>query len=102
MGSQDQKKIFKKITPMSRKIILSTNIAETSLTIDDVTFVVDCGKVKEKSYDALSNSSSLKLSWISKASSEQRRGRAGRTKPGVVYRWGNGIDVILYGTIISI
>ena len=68
-----------------RKIILSTNIAETSVTIDDVVFVIDSGKVKEKSYDALSSVSCLRSVWISKASVLQRRGRAGRCRPGNCY-----------------
>jgi len=55
--------------------ILATNIAETSLTIDDVVHVVDCGKVKEKSFDAFSNISMLRCNWISRASSAQRAGR---------------------------
>ncbi|KAF6017324.1 YTHDC2 [Bugula neritina] len=66
-------------------MILATNIAETSLTIDDVVHVVDCGKVKEKSFDAFSNISMLRCNWISRASSAQRAGRAGRCKPGIAY-----------------
>ena len=66
----------------SDKIILSTNIAETSVTIDDVVFVIDAGKVKEKSFDALTSVSALRSVWISKASALQRRGRAGRCRPG--------------------
>lgn len=61
-----------------RKCILSTNIAETSVTIDGVRFVADSGKVKEMSYDAASHTQKLKEFWISRASAEQRKGRAGR------------------------
>lgn len=85
MQSSDQKRAFKNAGPGVRKIILSTNIAETSITINDVVFVVDSGKVKEKSYDALTSVSMLKSHWISKASALQRKGRAGRCRPGVVY-----------------
>ncbi|KAK3006766.1 hypothetical protein RJ639_017121, partial [Escallonia herrerae] len=54
-----------------RKIVLATNIAETSITIDDVVFVIDCGKAKETSYDALNNTPCLLPSWISKVSARQ-------------------------------
>lgn len=66
--------------------ILSTNIAETSITVNDVVFVIDSGKVKEKSFDALSCVTMLKMVWISKASAIQRKGRAGRCQPGVCFR----------------
>lgn len=54
-----------------RKIVLATNIAESSITIDDVVYVVDCGKAKETSYDALNKVACLLPSWISKASAHQ-------------------------------
>lgn len=54
-----------------RKIVLATNIAESSITIDDVVYVVDCGKAKETSYDALNKLACLLPSWISKASAHQ-------------------------------
>uniref|UniRef100_A0AAX7T729 RNA helicase n=1 Tax=Astatotilapia calliptera TaxID=8154 RepID=A0AAX7T729_ASTCA len=85
MQTQDQKKALKTSPPGVRKIILSTNIAETSITINDVVFVIDSGKVKEKSFDTLSNVSMLKTVWISKASALQRKGRAGRCRPGVCF-----------------
>lgn len=69
-----------------RKCIVSTNIAETSITIDGIRFVADSGKVKEMSYDPLCKMQRLKEFWISKASAEQRKGRAGRTGPGVCFR----------------
>ncbi|GFO20151.1 yth domain containing 2 [Plakobranchus ocellatus] len=81
----DQKKVFKSAPNGFRKIILSTNIAETSVTINDVVYVVDCGKVKEKSFDALSSLTTLKSNWISKASALQRKGRAGRCQNGKCY-----------------
>ncbi|GAU28842.1 hypothetical protein TSUD_21790 [Trifolium subterraneum] len=70
----------------SKKIVLATNIAESSITIDDVVYVIDCGKAKETSYDAVNKLACLLPSWISKASARQRRGRAGRVQPGVCYR----------------
>ena len=73
MPTANQREIFDKPPPGVRKIILSTNIAETSITIDDITHVVDCGKAKEKTYDALNNLACLKPAWISKASAHQRR-----------------------------
>ena len=54
-----------------RKIVLATNIAETSITINDIVFVLDCGKAKESSYDALNNTPCLLPSWISKVSAQQ-------------------------------
>ncbi|GBG82962.1 hypothetical protein CBR_g36488 [Chara braunii] len=81
----NQREIFQRPPEGVRKIVLSTNIAETSITIDDVVFVIDCGKSKETSYDAVNKLACLTPSWISKASSHQRRGRAGRVQPGVCY-----------------
>lgn len=85
MQSTDQKKVFNLPPNGVRKIILATNIAETSITINDVVYVIDAGKVKEKAFDAILNVSTLKSNWISKASAIQRRGRAGRCQPGVCY-----------------
>ncbi|XP_054169312.1 3'-5' RNA helicase YTHDC2-like [Oppia nitens] len=85
MQSSDQKRVFNRLPNNCRKIILATNIAETSLTIDDVVFVIDLGKVKEKSFDSLMGISSLKSVWVSQSSVKQRRGRAGRTRAGVCY-----------------
>lgn len=68
-----QRLIFDKPEDEIRKIVLATNMAETSITINDVVFVVDCGKAKETSYDALNNTPCLLPSWISKAASRQVR-----------------------------
>ncbi|NXT80871.1 DHX34 helicase, partial [Zapornia atra] len=81
-----QDKVFDVPPPGVRKCILSTNIAETSVTIDGVRFVLDSGKVKEMSYDPQGKLHRLQEFWISRASAEQRKGRAGRTGPGVCYR----------------
>ncbi|KAI5679650.1 hypothetical protein M9H77_00877 [Catharanthus roseus] len=86
MPTINQREIFDRPPPRMRKIVLATNIAESSITIDDVVYVVDCGKSKETSYDALNKLACLLPSWISKASAHQRRGRAGRVQPGVCYR----------------
>ncbi|XP_055961196.1 DExH-box ATP-dependent RNA helicase DExH5, mitochondrial isoform X2 [Mercurialis annua] len=85
MASSEQRLIFDEPKDGVRKIVLATNIAETSITINDVVFVLDCGKAKESSYDALNNTPCLLPSWISKVSAQQRRGRAGRVQPGECY-----------------
>lgn len=81
MQTMDQKKVFNPL-PNARKIIISTNIAETSITIDDVVYVVDSCKVKEKYYESNGGVCSLQCVWTSRACCQQRAGRAGRTKPG--------------------
>lgn len=58
--------------------MIATNIAETSITIDDVVFVIDCGKIKMKNFDVNLNISTLKEEWVSLANARQRKGRAGR------------------------
>ncbi|XP_068622478.1 probable ATP-dependent RNA helicase DHX34 [Battus philenor] len=82
----EQDKVFDYPPEGVRKCIVSTNIAETSVTIDGIRFVVDSGKVKEMSYDSSTKMQRLKEFWISQASADQRKGRAGRTGPGVCYR----------------
>ena len=82
----EQEKVFDIAPEGVRKCILSTNIAETSITIDGVRFVIDSGKVKEMNFDAQSKMQKLKEFWVSQASAEQRKGRAGRTGPGVCFR----------------
>ncbi|KAK3074360.1 DEAH-box ATP-dependent RNA helicase prp43 [Teratosphaeriaceae sp. CCFEE 6253] len=69
-----------------RKVIVSTNIAETSLTIDGIVYVVDPGFSKQKVYNPRIRVESLLVSPISKASAQQRAGRAGRTRPGKCFR----------------
>lgn len=82
----DQDKVFDYAPEGARKCIVSTNIAETSITIDEVRFVCDSGMVKEMQYDPTCKMQRLKEFWISQASAEQRKGRAGRTGPGVCFR----------------
>jgi pre-mRNA-splicing factor ATP-dependent RNA helicase DHX15/PRP43 len=72
--------------PPGRKVIISTNIAETSLTIDGIVYVVDPGFSKQNLYDPRIRVESLLVSPISKASAQQRAGRAGRTRPGKCFR----------------
>ncbi|XP_024533616.1 DExH-box ATP-dependent RNA helicase DExH1 isoform X2 [Selaginella moellendorffii] len=85
MPTINQRQIFQRPPPGVRKIVLATNIAETSITIDDVVYVIDCGKAKETSYDALNKLACLLPSWISRAAAHQRRGRAGRVQPGICF-----------------
>jgi pre-mRNA-splicing factor ATP-dependent RNA helicase DHX15/PRP43 len=81
-----QQRIFKATPAGTRKIIVSTNIAETSLTIDGVVYVIDPGFSKAKVYNPRARVESLLVSPISRASAQQRAGRAGRTKPGKCFR----------------
>lgn len=85
LSSEDQKKVFKTPPPGVIKIVVSTNIAETSVTINDCTVVVDCGKMKETQYDSNNNMSCLVETPVSKANASQRAGRAGRVRAGVCY-----------------
>lgn len=78
--------MFRSIMDLGRKCVVSTNIAETSLTIDGVVFVVDPGFSKQKVYNPRIRVESLLVCPISKASAMQRAGRAGRTKPGKCFR----------------
>jgi ATP-dependent RNA helicase DHX57 len=68
------------------KVVVATNVAETSITIDDVTCVIDAGRVKEMGFDPGRGIARLLEGWVSRASAAQRRGRAGRVRPGVCYR----------------
>lgn len=83
---QQQRKVFPPAPEGKRKVIVATNIAETSITIDGVVFVVDPGLFKMKLYNPRTHVDSLLVSPISKASSMQRAGRAGRTRPGKCFR----------------
>ena len=81
--SAEQRKVFQSPGPGVMKIVLATNIAETAVTIDDIVYVINSGRHKEKSYDAYTAVSTLQTAWISQASAQQRKGRAGRCRPGV-------------------
>lgn len=81
-----QAKIFEKADANSRKVIVSTNIAETSLTVDGIIYVVDTGYNKLKVYNPKIGMDALQITPISQANANQRSGRAGRTGPGTCYR----------------
>ena len=80
-----QVEVFNPVPAGCRKIILATNIAETSITIPEVQYVVDTGKMRQKQYDQLSRIVKLQCTWISKSNSKQRAGRAGRVQNGYYY-----------------
>ncbi|KAJ3284564.1 putative ATP-dependent RNA helicase dhx33 [Borealophlyctis nickersoniae] len=86
LPTAQQTRVFEPAPPGTRKIILSTNIAETSITISGVRYVVDTGMVKMRGYNPKIGIESLTVQPISKASARQRTGRAGREAPGCCYR----------------
>uniref|UniRef100_A0A1Q3F680 RNA helicase n=1 Tax=Culex tarsalis TaxID=7177 RepID=A0A1Q3F680_CULTA len=86
LPSEMQTRIFDPAPPGSRKVVIATNIAETSLTIDGIYYVVDPGFVKQKVYNSKTGMDSLVVTPISQAAAKQRAGRAGRTGPGKAYR----------------
>ena len=83
---EDQNKIFKDTPTGKTKVVFSTNLAETSVTIPGIVYVIDTGLSKELCYDPQKNMNSLEIRPISKSSADQRKGRAGRTCPGECYR----------------
>jgi ATP-dependent RNA helicase DHX36 len=85
LPTSNQREVFDRPPPGKRKIIISTMIAETSVTIDDVVYVVNSGKTKMKDFDPESNIETLQSKWVSQASARQRCGRAGRVQPGECY-----------------
>ena len=86
LPSHEQSKIFEETPPGARKVVVATNIAETSLTIDGIVYVIDPGFVKQKSFNPRTGMESLVVTQISKAAAQQRSGRAGRTAPGKCFR----------------
>ncbi|KAG9092001.1 hypothetical protein FS749_016076 [Ceratobasidium sp. UAMH 11750] len=86
LPSEMQAKIFEPTPEGARKVVLATNIAETSITIDGVVFVIDPGFVKQNSYNPRSGMASLVVVPCSRASANQRAGRAGRIGPGKAFR----------------
>ena len=81
-----QLKVFDAVSPNTRLIVISTNVAETSITIPGIKYVVDPGREKARVYDQKTGASKFEIDWISKASASQRAGRCGRTGPGHCYR----------------
>lgn len=88
LPNEQQTRIFDPAPPGTRKCVIATNIAEASLTIDGIYYVVDPGFAKQKVYNSKIGMDSLVVSPISQASASQRAGRAGRTGPGKCYRSG--------------
>merc|ERR1719509_327492 len=86
LPSEMQSRIFDPAPPGTRKVVIATNIAETSLTIDGIYYVIDPGFVKQKVYNSKTGMDSLVVTPISQAQAKQRAGRAGRTGPGKTYR----------------
>ncbi|MDR0315755.1 MAG: ATP-dependent RNA helicase [Treponema sp.] len=86
LGKEEQEKVFEEAPKGKTKVVISTNIAETSVTIDGITAVIDSGLSKLNWYNPQTFTSSLVEAPISKASANQRKGRAGRTREGTCYR----------------
>jgi ATP-dependent RNA helicase DHX37/DHR1 len=86
LPSEKQVQVFDKVPENCRLCVVATNIAETSLTIPNIKYVVDTGKIKMKFYDKITGVSTFRICWTSKASADQRAGRAGRTSAGHCYR----------------
>jgi ATP-dependent RNA helicase DHX8/PRP22 len=86
LPQENQSIVFEKTPRGSRKVVLATNIAETSITIDELFYVVDCGFCKQNIYDPKTNAEALRIVPISKQQARQRMGRAGRTGPGKCVR----------------
>ncbi|KEG10709.1 putative RNA helicase [Trypanosoma grayi] len=86
LGSSEQQGVFRRPPKGKRKVVIGTNIMETSITIDDAVFVIDSGKAKENRYDAKKSLSQLVTVNVSKANCRQRQGRAGRVREGFCFR----------------
>ncbi|VEU23440.1 DEKNAAC104750 [Brettanomyces naardenensis] len=86
VSSADQRRVFLSAPKGKRKIVVSTNVAETSVTIADAVAVIDTGRVKTVRYDSGTDTTRLVETWASRAEISQRRGRAGRVRAGLCYR----------------
>lgn len=86
LPTEQQLYIFEPTPKGSRKVVFSTNIAEASVTIDGIAYVVDCGYVKLRAYNPRTAMETLTVTPESKASAKQRAGRAGRIRPGKAFR----------------
>ncbi|XP_062143078.1 ATP-dependent DNA/RNA helicase DHX36 [Drosophila sulfurigaster albostrigata] len=85
LSTMDQQAVFRRPPAGKRKVIISTIIAETSVTIDDVVFVINTGRTKLSNYDTETNIQTLEECWVTQANTQQRKGRAGRVQPGICY-----------------
>lgn len=86
LETREQKRVFASAPRGKRKVVVATNVAETSITIDDIVAVIDSGKVKETSFDPQNSMRKLEETWASRAACKQRRGRAGRVQEGKCYK----------------
>ncbi|GAA6009512.1 hypothetical protein JCM11491_003585 [Sporobolomyces phaffii] len=86
LTTSEQTLVFRPTPQGKRKIVVATNVAETSITIDGIVYVVDSGRVKENTFDAETGVTRLVEQWTSRAAGRQRRGRAGRTRPGECFK----------------
>ena len=86
LTQEQQNRIFQQVPPGYRLIVVATNVAETSITIPDIRYVVDSGREKQRVQEMPSGISKFQVCWISQMSAEQRKGRAGRTGAGHCYR----------------
>ncbi|KAI4163489.1 MAG: hypothetical protein LQ342_002996 [Letrouitia transgressa] len=82
----DQRRVFQLAPKGRRKVIAATNVAETSITIEDIVAVIDTGRVKETCFDSQNNMVKLEEVWVSRAACKQRRGRAGRVQSGKCFK----------------
>ncbi|KAI1753495.1 DEAD/DEAH box helicase [Xylaria castorea] len=86
LDTREQRRVFASAPHGKRKVVVATNVAETSITIDDIVAVIDAGRVKETSFDPQNNMRKLEETWASRAACKQRRGRAGRVQAGQCYK----------------
>ncbi|KAL6500297.1 hypothetical protein OROHE_025663 [Orobanche hederae] len=86
LPASSQLRVFEQAKDGERLVVVATNVAETSLTIPGIRYVVDTGREKTKKYNSANGMETYEIQWISKASATQRAGRAGRTGPGHCYR----------------
>ncbi|KAI1101951.1 P-loop containing nucleoside triphosphate hydrolase protein [Jackrogersella minutella] len=86
LDTREQRRVFASAPSGKRKVVVATNVAETSITIDDIVAVIDTGKVKETSFDSQNNMRKLEETFASRAACKQRRGRAGRVQAGKCYK----------------
>lgn len=93
LAPSEQRRVFQSVGRNERKIVVSTNVAETSITIPEICYVVDTGRVREAQYDAQASITRLQETWASRAACKQRAGRAGRTMAGECFKlYSHGIE----------